>query len=89
MREEIKTARLFLRRFRESDYDDLFEFLSQLEVDEFEGYPGITCENGKEHLKIRMGSDEYFAVELLSTGKVIGNVIAEPENSKREKSAIS
>ena len=36
MREEIKTARLLLRRFRESDYDDLFEFLSQLEDDEEE-----------------------------------------------------
>ena len=41
MREEIKTARLLLRRFRESDYDDLFEFLSQLEDDEFEGCPGL------------------------------------------------
>ena len=43
----IRTERLLLRRFRESDYDDLFEFLSQLEDDEFEGYPGITYENGK------------------------------------------
>ena len=50
MREEIKTARLLLRRFWESDYDDLFEFLSQLKDDEFEGYPGITYENGREHL---------------------------------------
>ena len=41
---EIRTARLILRPFRESDYDDLFEFLSQLENDEFEGYPGITYE---------------------------------------------
>ena len=38
---EIRTKRL-LRPFRESDYDDLFEFLSQLADDEFEGYPGIT-----------------------------------------------
>ena len=36
MREEIKTVRLLLRGFRESDYDNLFEFLSQLEDDEFE-----------------------------------------------------
>ena len=43
---EIRTQRLILRPFRESDYDDLFEFLSQLENDEFEGYPGITYENG-------------------------------------------
>lgn len=50
---EIRTKRLILRPFRESDYDDLFEFLSQLESDEFEGYPGITYENGREHLKDR------------------------------------
>ena len=48
--QEIQTRRLVLRSFRESDYDDLFEFLSQLEDDEFEGYPGITWENGREYL---------------------------------------
>ena len=31
---EIQTRRLLLRTFRESDYDDLFEFLSQLADDE-------------------------------------------------------
>ena len=45
-----ETKRLKLREFKEVDYDDLYEFLSQLENDEFEGYPGITYENGKEHL---------------------------------------
>ena len=80
MREEIKTARLLLRQFRESDYDDLFEFLSQLEDDEFEGYPGITYENGKEHLKSRLDSDEFYAIELISSGKVIGNIYCGTRN---------
>ena len=71
---EIQTRRLLLRPFRESDYDDLFEFLSQLEDDEFEGYPGITYENGREHLKYRLGSEEYYAIELTDSGKVIGNI---------------
>ena len=71
---EIRTERLVLRQFRESDYDDLFEFLSQLEDDEFEGYPGITYENGREHLKYRVGSEEFWAVELKDSGKVIGNI---------------
>jgi hypothetical protein len=31
--EQIRTERLVLRPFRESDYDDLFEFLSQLKDD--------------------------------------------------------
>ncbi len=72
--QEIRTKRLLLRPFRASDYDDLFEFLSQLEDDEFEGYPGITYENGREHLKYRLGSEEFYAVELTEAGKVIGNI---------------
>ena len=70
----IETKRLILRPFKESDYDDLFVFLYQLENDEFEGYPGITYENGKEHLAYRLGSDEFFAIELKETGKVLGNI---------------
>ena len=72
--QEIQTRRLLLRTFRESDYDDLYEFLSQLEGDEFEGYPEITYENGREHLKYRLGSEEFFAIELTEAGKVIGNI---------------
>ena len=72
--EEIITERLVLRAFRETDYDDLFEFLSQLRDNEFEGYPGITYENGTEHLKSRMESDEFYAMELKESGKVIGNL---------------
>ena len=49
--ETIETERLILRPFAESDYDDLFEFLVQLKDDEFEGYPEITYENGREHLQ--------------------------------------
>ena len=70
----MKTGRLILRPFRETGYDDLYEFLSQLEHDEFEGYPGITYENGREHLKYRMDSQEFYAIELAGSGKVIGNI---------------
>ena len=69
--QEIQTPRLLLRGFRESDYDDLYEFLSQLENDEFEGYPD---ENGRRHLQYRVGSEEFYAVALQETGKVIGNI---------------
>ncbi len=70
----IETPRLILRAFREEDYDDLYEFLSQREADEFEAYPGITYENGHEHMKYRVGSDEFYAMELKESGKVIGNI---------------
>ena len=72
--EEIVTARLVLRPSRESDYNDLIEFLSQLRDDEFEGYPDITYENGKAHLAYRLGSEEFYAVELKESGRVIGNI---------------
>lgn len=74
MTHEIQTKRLILRAFQAKDYDDLYEFLAQLEHDEFEGYPGITYENAKEHLRYRMGSDEFYAVVLKENGKVIGNI---------------
>ena len=41
-------------------------------IDEFEGYLGITYENGREHLKYRIESDEFYAIELLdSDGKPV------------------
>ena len=57
---ELTTKRLLLRPFRETDHEDLYEFLSQLENDEFEGYPGITRESSLEHLKQRVGSEEFL-----------------------------
>ena len=74
MIEKIVTERLVLRPFRESDYDNLYEFLSKLRDDEFEGYPDITCENGWEQLKARLDSDEFYAVTLKESAKVISNV---------------
>lgn len=37
---KIFTERLVLRPFAESDYDDIFEFLKQLENNEFERISG-------------------------------------------------
>ena len=70
----IETERLILRQFKEADYDDLFEYLAQLKDNEFEGYPGITYENGREQLAYRLNSEEFYAIELKATGKVIGNI---------------
>lgn len=45
-----------------------------MENNEFEGYPGISYENGREHLQYRVRSEEFYAVELKESGKVIGNI---------------
>lgn len=70
----IETNRLILRNFKEEDYDDLYEFLSQRKDDDFEAYPGITYENGRDHMKYRVNNDEFVAIELKESKKVIGNV---------------
>jgi len=70
----LGTEKLILRAFDKKDYDDLFEFLNQLKDDEFEGYPDITYENTADHLKYRMETEEFYAIELRETGKVIGNI---------------
>jgi RimJ/RimL family protein N-acetyltransferase len=70
----IKTKRLILRPFKESDADDLYELLSRLKDDEFEGYPDITRENCVEYLNERQSSGEYYAVVLNGTGRIIGNI---------------
>jgi len=69
-----ETNRLILRNFTLEDYPDLYEFLSQRKDDEFEGYPGITYENGVKHLKYRLDNDEFIAIELKENHKVIGNI---------------
>ena len=83
--ENIETKRLLLRPFRETDYDDLYEFLSQQRDAEFEAYPGITYENGRKHLAQRLGSEDFLALELRETGKVIGNLYcADREHQAKE-----
>lgn len=72
--EKIETERLILRNFEKEDYDDLYEFLSQRKDDEYEAYPGITYESGKEHMKYRVGNDEFYVIELKENKKVIGNI---------------
>ena len=72
--DSYETTRLILRPFEEKDYDDLYEFLSQRKDAQFEAYPDITYENGREHLSYRLGSGDFYAMELKETGKVIGNI---------------
>lgn len=69
-----ETDRLILRRFREEDLRDLHEYLSDPRVVAFEPYEPMTMEEVRENLAWRVATEEMVAVELKSTGKLIGNV---------------
>lgn len=70
----IETQRLILRRFRKDDLQDLYEYLSDGEVVRFEPYKPMNMQKAAENLKWRISMDEMVAVELKSTGKMIGNI---------------
>lgn len=69
-----ETDRLILRRYKEYDLDDLFEYLSNPNVVKFEPYKPMTIEEAKDNLNWRISTDEMIAVELKSDNKMIGNV---------------
>ena len=69
-----ETERLILRLYTESDLEDLYEYLSNPDVVEFEPYQPMSFEEVKEELKERISSDEMIAVELKENHKLIGNV---------------
>lgn len=70
----METERLILRRYMDSDLEDLHRYLSDPEVVRFEPYRPMTMEEAGEELKRRMDSDEMIAVELKDSGRLIGNV---------------
>ena len=81
----IKTDRLILRRFTQDDLLDLFEYLSDPEVVRFEPYRPMTLEEARQELDRRIASAEMIAVELKSSGKMIGNVyLGKRENNTLE-----
>ena len=69
-----ETERLILRRYIKEDVQDLFEYLSDMEVVKYEPYKPMTFDEVKENLEWRIGTDEMIAVELKKSHKMIGNV---------------
>ena len=69
-----ETERLILRRYQKEDLPDLFEYLSDREVVEYEPYQPLTPDEAKENLEWRIGTDEMIAIELKGSHKMIGNI---------------
>lgn len=70
----LETNRLIIRKYIESDFQDLYEYLSDEEVVKYEPYKPLSKEETKENLKWRINSDEMFAIVLKENKKMIGNV---------------
>ena len=81
----IETDYLIIRNFELKDEKDLREYMLQRIDAEFEGYPDFKKEKSKEEIKFRAESDEFFAIELKETHKVIGNIyLGKREFNNRE-----
>jgi ribosomal-protein-alanine N-acetyltransferase len=70
----LSTERLIVRPFRESDYQDLFEYLSLEEIYRYEPGRPVTLEEAKNIAAERAGGTNFWAATLKDTGKLIGHV---------------
>lgn len=78
----LETNRLILRRFRESDWPDLHEYLSMPEIYEFEPGEPISIEQAKILAIERSNADNFHAVVLKASSKMIGHIYFEPIDPK-------
>lgn len=70
--------RIELRPFRESDWEDLYEYLSDPAVVKYEPYDVHTQEESRKCAKERSQSDAFYAIEEKTLNKVIGNIYMAP-----------
>lgn len=70
----METERLILRRYEQEDLEDLYEYLSDEEVVEYEPYKTMSKAEVKDNLLWRISTDEMIAIELKENHKMIGNI---------------
>lgn len=75
----IETERLTLRNFRKSDAADLFAYLHRPQASCFLSLRLEDMNAAEVAAQMRSESDEYIAVCLKDTGKLIGDIFAVPE----------
>ena len=86
----LETERLILRPFTESDAADAFEYLHEPMVHCFACMKTETMEDARKAVLDRAKDGEYyFAITLMETGKVIGEIDAMPEtHAPDEENAV-
>ncbi|MDH6365420.1 ribosomal-protein-alanine N-acetyltransferase [Enterococcus sp. PF1-24] len=81
----METQRLYIRPFKETDWQDLYEYLSDEKVVHYEPYSPQTKEECQKIAIKRANSTEFWAVCLKSEDKLIGNIyLAEKEQQNWE-----
>ena len=70
----METERLLIRRFTPDDWRDLYEYLSQEAVVKYEPYEVFTEESSKEETVRRSTDNNFWAVCLKDSMKLIGNI---------------
>ena len=70
----IVTDRLIIRKFEQSDWQDMHEYLSDKETVAFEPYDIYSEAQAKEEAVRRSNDEAFYAVCLKETGKLIGNL---------------
>ena len=74
MMNRIETQRLVIRNFQEVDWQDMYEYFSDPKVLEFEPYLPFSEDKCKEECKKRAEGENFYAVCLKETNKMIGNL---------------
>ncbi len=80
--ERLETSRLILRKWRITDAEDLFDVMKSYSVLMGGWKPHSDINMSVEALNEYIESDERWAVELKSSGKVIGSVRVYPDNNR-------
>lgn len=81
---KLSTERLILRRYKETDLEDYFEYISHKDVGPRLGWtPYNSKQDAFERLKIEMHKPFQFAIELKENHKVIGSI--ELMNCKKDR----
>ncbi len=70
----IETHYLFIRRFKETDSHDLYEYLSNPETYAFEPGQPISLSEAKRLAKERSEGTDFYAVVLKESEKMIGHL---------------
>lgn len=73
----LETERLFIRKFRPEDSEDMFEYLSLPEIYRFEPGDPITIAQSRDLCLERSKGNNFFAVETKLELKMIGHLFFE------------